>query len=164
MRRLLGALAGGFGLAVLAGTMAAMAPGEAAACPTYNGSPHFGTIALTEGFTPDPYYRQVTAGGTQDIGGCAVPGWGWTARRPDFRIQYNSSGRSALTFIIRSNTDTVLLINDPYGNWHFDDDGGQDLGALLKFPNAPGGQWDIWIGTYNRASGIPAALEISERY
>ncbi|MBV6656356.1 MAG: hypothetical protein KI785_01180 [Devosiaceae bacterium] len=164
MRTLLSAVLGACGLAVASAAMVTALPQPVAACPTYNGSPHFGTIALNEGFLPDPYYRNVTAGGTQNIGNCSVPGWGWTARRPDFRIQYNSSGNSALSFVIRSNADTVLLINDPYGNWHFDDDGGQDLGAFLKFSNAPGGQWDIWIGSFNQARGIPAALEISERY
>lgn len=164
MRTLLSLAVGAVFTAVVAAVSAPWGAAPAAACPTYNGSPHFGTISLNEGFLPDPYYRQVTAGGTQNIGNCGVPGWGWTARRPDFRIQYNSSGRSALSFVIRSNADTVLLINDPRGNWHFDDDGGQDLGAFLKFPNAMGGQWDIWIGSYNQARGIPANLEISERY
>jgi hypothetical protein len=79
-------------------------------------------------------------------------------------VQYSTSGASALTFIIQSNVDTVLLVNDPFGNWYFDDDGGVDLGAQLRIAKAPAGQYDVWIGSYNRGSGIPATLQISERY
>ncbi|MEM6713009.1 MAG: peptidase S1 [Pseudomonadota bacterium] len=149
--------------AVMLGT-AFVAVDEAHACPTFRGNPHFGSVRLDEGFLPDPWNRRVTAGGQNEISNCGVGGWGWTARRPDYRIQYSTSGSSALTFIIQSNVDTVLLVNDPNGRWHFDDDGGADLGAALRIGNAPSGQYDIWIGSYNRGSGIPANLQISERY
>jgi hypothetical protein len=135
-----------------------------AACPTYQGNPHFGTVNLTEGFLPDPWNRNVTAGGQNEISNCGIGAWGWVARRPDYRVQYSTSGASALTFIIQSNVDTVLLVNDPFGNWYFDDDGGVDLGAQLRIAKAPAGQYDVWIGSYNRGSGIPATLQISERY
>ena len=42
----------------------------AVACPDFNYSPHFGDIALTAGFQPDPYERSVTAGGTQRLENC----------------------------------------------------------------------------------------------
>lgn len=163
-RRYLSTIAGAFAVAVTTLGVSGVLTSEAHACPTYAGSPHFGTVDLTEGFLPDPWNRSVTAGGQNEISNCGVGGWGWTARRPDYRVQYRSSGASALTFIIQSNVDTVLLINDPFGNWHFDDDGGQGLGGALRFPNASAGQYDIWIGSYNRGSGIPATLQISERY
>ncbi|WP_375573529.1 hypothetical protein ABWH92_07425 [Ahrensia marina] len=135
-----------------------------AACPTWQGSPHFGTVNLTEGFLPDPWNRNVTAGGGNDVSNCGIGAWGWVATCPDYRIQYRTSGASALTFIIQSNIDTVLLVNGPSGEWYFDDDGGVDLGAQLRIANAPAGQYDVWIGSYNRGSGIPATLQISERY
>lgn len=163
--KLLSALGGA--LAFVAATFGAstvMVDDAQAACPTWQGSPHFGTINLTEGFLPDPWNRNVTAGGQNEISNCGIGGWGWVARRPDYRIQYRTSGSSALTFIIQSNIDTVLLVNDPNGRWYFDDDGGQDLGAALRIGNAPAGQYDVWIGSYNRGSGIPATLQISERY
>lgn len=163
-RFLLSAVAGAFVFTLSVIGFSTTMVDEANACPTYQGSPHFGTVNLTEGFLPDPWNRRVTAGGRNDLSNCGLGYWGWVARRPDYRVQYNTSGNSALTFIIQSNIDTVLLINDPFGNWHFDDDGGQDLGAALRMANAPSGQYDIWIGSYNRGSGIPATLQISERY
>jgi hypothetical protein len=142
---------------------------QAQACPTYQGRAHFGTVNLAEGFLPDPWNRSVTAGGRTDIANCGLGAWGWTATRPDYRVQYNSTGASALTFIIQSQVDTILLINAPNGSWFFDDDGGaqfgtQGLGAAIKFNNAQSGQYDIWIGSYNRGSGIPATLQITERF
>ena len=146
------------------GASLVMVSGAAAACPTWQGNPHFGTVNLTEGFLPDPWNRSVTAGGRNEISNCGVGGWGWVARRPDYRLQYRTSGSSALTFVIQSNVDTVLLVNGPSGRWYFDDDSGNDLGALLSIANAPAGQYDIWIGSYNRGSGIPATLQITELY
>ena len=160
-------------IAILAGVFALLAAtiggsffaaGEAHACPTYSGSPHFGTVTLNEGFLPDPWNRRVTAGGQNEISNCGVGGWGWTARRPDYRLYYNTSGSSALSFIILSNIDTILLVNDPTGRWHFNDDADGNLGAALRIANAPTGQYDIWIGSYNRGSGIPANLQITELY
>ena len=146
------------------GTSLAMTGSASAACPTWQGSPHFGTVTLSEGFLPDPWNRRVTAGGRNDLSNCGINAWGWVATRPDYRLQYTTSGASALSFIIQSNIDTVLLVNGPSGEWYFDDDGGADLGAALRIANAPAGQYDIWIGSYNRGSGIPATLQISERY
>ncbi|PVH28270.1 hypothetical protein DDE20_13805 [Pararhodobacter oceanensis] len=38
-------------------------------------------------------------------------------------------------------------MNDPSGQWHFnDDDGG--LNSRLRLPTARAGQYDIWVGTY----------------
>ncbi|MEO0385348.1 MAG: peptidase S1 [Pseudomonadota bacterium] len=164
-RMILSVLGGAMALATVTfGASFAFVNDAQAACPTWQGSPHFGTVNLTEGFLPDPWNRSVTAGGRNDVSNCGIGAWGWVARRPDYRLQYSTSGASALTFIIQSNVDTVLLVNGPSGQWFFDDDGGVDLGAQLRIGNAPSGQYDIWIGSYNRGSGIPATLQISERY
>lgn len=135
---------------------------SAAACPSYAGAPLSGSVSLDEGFLPDPVRHNVSAGGALDISACGLPGTGWANSQPDLRLQYDSSASSALTFIVRSNVDTVLLINDPMGNWHFDDDGGENLNALLRFPSATSGQWDIWVGSYDGGVAVPAQLEITE--
>ncbi len=136
--------------------------GIAEACPDWRARPAFGTISLPEGFTPDPYRRNVTAGGSINLGNCPIPGSGWVARAPDFDIQYQTSGRSTLSVRVESNTDTILLVNDPNGNWHFDDDSGGGLNPRVRIPNARSGLYDIWIGSYERGSGRPARLIITE--
>ncbi|MGE0459012.1 MAG: hypothetical protein AB7O56_12505 [Bauldia sp.] len=145
--------------------VAMAAAGAAEACPNYNLRAAFGTITLPGGFLPDPYVRNVTAGGGYHLGNCGFNANGWVASAPDFQFSYSAAGYP-LTIAINSNTDTVLLINAPDGSWHFSDDDGigpYGLGAAIYFPNPLGGVYDIWIGTYNQASGIPAQLVITEQ-
>jgi protease YdgD len=148
-------------LALLA--LVAMAT-AAEACPDWQRRAPFGHIQLTEGFLPDPYTRDVRAGGRYFLGNCGFDAAGWVAAAPDFDITYNSTGRSTLTIIVESRTDTVILVNDPNGQWWFDDDSGNDLGGRISIPNAPSGLYDIWVGTYDRGSGIPARLVVTELY
>jgi hypothetical protein len=135
-----------------------------AACPNWEASPSFGQISLNSGFLPDPYRRRVTAGGGNNLANCnSVPGVGWIAVRPDFDLYYTAGGYK-LTIAIESSVDTILLINDPNGQWHFNDDSpAYGLGAGITFNNPVSGLYDIWIGTYNQGSGIPANLVITEQ-
>lgn len=138
------------------------AAGVAEACPNWQLAPAFGQINLSAGFLPDPYTRNVTAGGSYNLQSCLNNAWGWVAAAPDFDLYYQTNGTYQLTIAIESNADTVLLINAPDGQWYFDDDGGYGLGGGITFTNPRSGLYDIWIGTYNRASGIPARLIITE--
>ncbi len=139
------------------------AAGSAQACPNFSLRAAFGTINLPGGFLPDPYLRNVTAGGGFHLPNCVSGAVGWVAAAPDFQFNYGG-GAASLTLAILSSADTVLLINDPNGQWFFNDDAaGFGLGAAVSFNRPTPGVYDIWIGTYNRASGIPAQLYISER-
>ncbi|MCC6734888.1 MAG: peptidase S1 [Bauldia sp.] len=150
-------------LAAAVAVGAVAAAGTAQACPNYSLRAAFGTINLPGGFLPDPYLRNVTAGGGYYLPNCGLNWGGWVAAAPDFQFTYGG-GAASLTLAIISNADTVLLINDPNGQWFFSDDApGFGLGAAVSFNRPIAGVYDIWIGTYNRASGIPAQLYISER-
>lgn len=154
MRTLLGVAAA----ALLAGTATAQA------CPNYNIRAAFGEIYLQGNFLPDPYVRNVTAGGGYYIPNCGLSWVGWVAAAPDFEFTYTGGYGRPLTIGINSAYDTVILINGPDGLWYFNDDApGMGLGAAFTFPNAPAGTYDIWIGTYSRGSGLPAQLIITER-
>lgn len=141
-----------------------LAAGAAEACPNYNLRAAFGTINLPGGFLPDPYLRNVTAGGGYYLPNCGFNWAGWVASAPDFQFSYSAAGYP-LTIGINSAADTVILINDPAGNWYFNDDAGGawGLGGAISFPNPTPGVYDIWIGTYYQASGIPGQLIITER-
>jgi len=139
------------------------AAGVAEACPNWQLRPAFGQIDLYEGFQPDPYTRNVTAGGGYNLQACGFSNaWGWVAAAPDFDLYYQTSGSYSLTIAIESQVDTILLINAPDGQWYFDDDGGYGLGGGITITNPLSGLYDIWIGTYNQGSGIPARLIITE--
>jgi hypothetical protein len=103
----------------------------------------------------------VFAGGTADLGACSdLPGYGFVAADPDFTLDFSAEGAGrALEFRVDSRCDSVLLINDPQGNWHWDDDSNGDSDALLRFGDADSGRWDIWVGAYG-ADGCSATLTL----
>lgn len=140
--------------------------GAAQACPNYTHRAAFGEIYLPANFAPDPYVRNVTAGGGYSLRNCGFNWTGWVAAAPDFEFTYDRGGYNfPLTIAIDSAYDTVILINAPDGTWYFNDDAGGawGLGAAITFPNPLPGVYDIWIGTYQQASGLAARLIISER-
>lgn len=137
---------------------------SAQACPSYNNPTVFGSATLNAGFQPDPYVRNLTAGGTVDLARCISGAFGWVVTRPDFRLFYNgSSPTGRLTFALetRSNVDPVLLINAPDGSWHFNDDY-RGVNAAVVFSNPMAGQYDVWTGSYQRSSNNPAQLIVTE--
>lgn len=149
----------------LAFAAAMIVAGAAEACPNYNARAAFGEIFLPGNFAPDPYVRNVTAGGGHYMPNCGLNWQGWVAAAPDFEFTYQGGFGFPLTIGINSNADTIILINDPNGDWFYSDDagGGWGLGGAITFPNPVPGTYDIWIGAYNRGSGIPAQLIITER-
>ncbi len=133
------------------------------ACPNWEASPSFGQIDLYAGFMPDPYVRNITAGGRYDLAGCFNSyGWGGSvASKPDFDLYWNGSS-AALTIAVRAQGDAVLLISAPDGQWYFADNSAAGDEALT-FANPQQGLYDIWIGAYNGSRGIPGQLVITER-
>ncbi len=128
--------------------------------------PHSSVFNLRESFRPDPSRHDVTAGGDVDLAACfGGTAKGWVTRQPDFVVMYRTlkDGPSAetLTFRTDSVADTILLINDPNGQWHFNDDGGGGKNAKISFPRAAKGRYDVWIGTFSKGNA-QAKLLVTE--
>ena len=141
--------------------LSAMAPGKAEA-QNYNLRPSYGSITLNAGFLPDPRTRTVRAGGDHHFGGGGgCPGGGWFANAPDWRLHYRAGGYP-LTIYVSAPGDTMLLVNDPSGQWYCNDDF-NGLDPLIRFSNPRSGQYDIWAGTYNRSRVHNTTILISER-
>jgi len=136
----------------------------AQACPNYNIRSPFGGVTLTEGFLPDPWTRNLTAGGTEYLAACGFSAQGWLAAAPDYEVGYNTTGRSTLSFYVQSNYDTFLLINGPNGQWYFSDDDFGNLQPVISFYGASSGVYDVWVGSYNQGRGLPATLYVTERF
>ncbi len=146
---------------VLLAVMAAAAP--AVACPDYRGDPTFGQITLKQGFEPDPYRRNVVAGGGFSLSNCGFTDIGWVAVNPDFDLYYETNNNNyPLTIAVESTVDTILLVNGPDGTWYYDDDGGVGAGALIRIANPISGLYDIWIGTYEANNNTDGVLVITE--
>ena len=137
----------------------------AMACPSYNNPTVFGSANIPANFYPDPYVRNVTAGGTTDLASCRpYLGRGFVITRPDFRFQYSGispTGRLTIALEARSNVDTILVVNAPDGSWHYNDDY-RGFNSAITFFNPLQGQYDVWTGSYNRSSNNPAQLIITE--
>lgn len=145
-------------VASLAAVVATGAPAQ-----NFRLNPSYGSFNLTNGFTPDPQYLTGRAGGDNHVNPMAgCPGGGWFASAPDFRIFYQA-GNWPLTFYTRAprGQDVMLLINDPNGNWYCNDDT-DNLDAAIRFPNPLSGQYDAWIGTYNRSRVRNTRLYVTE--
>ncbi|MBL4811104.1 MAG: peptidase S1 [Rhodobacteraceae bacterium] len=133
----------------------------ALACPDWEAEPYSGQVDLHAGFTPDPYVRNVTAGGSTNMVNCFNGGFaGFVADRPDFDLFWSGSS-SQLTIAVESNVDTILLINAPDGSWHYSDDY-RGTNPAIVFNKPREGLYDVWVGSYDSANFAPGQLFITE--
>ena len=147
-------------LAAVSVAAALFAAPAAVACPDWQGRPYFGTVELWAGFTPDPYVRSITAGGTNRLENCGLNASGYVTTRPDFDLYWRGSA-AQVTIAIQASADAVLLINAPDGSWHYSDDyRGTD--PAITFFNPQEGLYDIWIGSYDGSRRNPGRLIITE--
>ena len=148
--------------ALTVGAVTAALMASATLAQDYTEPPSFGRVSLSSGFTPDPYVRNLTAGGSiraQDrFSDCR----GYIANAPDFSVNY-TAGSLPLIFTVDSDADTTLVINGPDARWYCDDDGAESpLNPLVRFSNPQSGRYDVWVGPYSRGAGVPATLFVSE--
>lgn len=138
----------------------ALAATPALACPDWQGRPHFGTVELSAGFQPDPYVRNITAGGTNRLENCGLNASGFVTVRPDFDLYWQGTS-SQLTIAVEANADAILLVNAPDGSWFYSDDY-RGTNPAITFNNPMQGLYDIWIGTYDGSRRNPGRLIITE--
>lgn len=140
--------------------LAALCAAPVVACPDWQGAPYFGQINLNAGFSPDPYVRNVTAGGTTNLVNC-FDGWtGFVTTRPDFDLYWDGSS-AQLTIAVESNADAVLVVNAPDNLFYYSDDY-RGSNPAITFTNPQPGLYDIWIGSYDGSRRNPARLVFTE--
>ena len=146
-------------IAAAALAFAGLAPLAASACPDwqYAGVSNLGGLSGSYLYTPRHW--NVVAGGNVDLGRCSAPGFGYVISQPDFEFTFqNDQGYGRLEISVQANCDTVLLVNDANGNWHFNDDT-NGLQPQVDVYGAPSGVYDVWVGTYG-GSTCNATLEL----
>lgn len=142
-------------------TLGAFALALSASAQDMTETASFGEITLESGFHPDPISLDVLAGGENAVlvsGGCD---YGMVADAPDLEITYTGEIGLDLFIYAVSSEDTTLLINLPDGSWVCDDDSYEDGDPLIQLGAAPGGVYDIWVGTYG-SDVVDATLMVSE--
>jgi hypothetical protein len=124
---------------------------------------NYGTTSLRAGFLPDPHQVNITSGGPIDVDSLfsASECRGWATSAPDFELTW-SGNASYLRFDFDGAGDTVMIINDPSGDWYCDDDDGPGTDPRLAFSNPETGVYDIWIASFSRGSFHAGTLNISE--
>lgn len=146
---------------LLAGAAALTLTAAPAFAQDYSLEPTFGSLNLATGYLPDPAVIPLLAGGdlnAESLGGGCL---GYIADAPDFRVNYEAGDSYPLIISVVSDADTTLVINDAAGNWHCNDDyDGLDPAVFIESP--PSGQYDIWVGSYDGPTVVPAGLYISE--
>ncbi len=124
---------------------------------------NYGSVTLTPGFTPDPHSVPVTSGGRLSVrdmnlgSGCV----GYATNQPDFIVRV-SDEMSFLRFYGEADGDMGLVINDPSGNWHCDDDSHTGTNPMVSLNNAGDGQYDVWISSYSSDENIRGTLYVTE--
>jgi hypothetical protein len=128
--------------------------------PDWSLEPNYGSVELTGGFTPDPYTVEFTSGGSVNLD--SIGYWGHVTAAPDFDLYYEATNYQLWIYVAEASGDTVLLINDPSGNWHFsDDEEGLGVRPGIRFPHPESGLYDIWVGSHSDEYH-QAVLAISE--
>lgn len=126
-------------------------------------SANFGVHAVNAGFMPDPRSFSVTSGGRLNVAnmnlgaGCT----GYATATPDLIVNYSRSGTGFLRFFARAPGDTALVINAADGSWHCNDDS-VGTNPMVTLNNAPAGQYDIWLSSYNSGENISGQVFVTE--
>lgn len=128
---------------------------------------NYGSAELPGGFEPDPQALEMQAGGDIDVsaylgGECA----GFVTAQPDLEVAYTGAvGINWLRFYFVADdaaADTVMVINDPNGDWWCADDSYSTFNPTVDFDSAPDGIYDIWVGAYESGELIPGVLYATE--
>ena len=103
----------------------------------------------------------VEAGGDGEATGIGPECGGWIDfSKPDVDLNY-TAGEYPLYISVVADTDTTLVINDPAGNWICNDDlEGVNPGIVIQNPRS--GNYNFWIGTFERGTPQRASLRVSE--
>lgn len=115
---------------------------------------NFGTHRLTSTQT-----IRVRSGGDLNAGDMSLGSGclGSTTAVPDAIIHWNGGD---IRFAVQAEGDTTLLINSADGSWHCNDDT-HGLNPEVLIRNAPRGQYDVWVGSYQNGTQLPATLTAS---
>jgi len=76
-------------------------------------------------------------------------------------IWSGSSNELRVFFRTGDSEDTSLIINNPNGSWVCNDDS-ESLDPMVIFEDPIEGQYDIWVGSYQRGESIVGELGITE--
>ena len=127
--------------------------------------PRHGVLRLQSGFLPDPTLREVEAGGpdSASVGGCR----GFVAGAAPALVLRYRAGRFGLTLSAtpkdtEAETDLLLVVRTPDGQWLCDDDAGGDLRPRVVIRKPRSGPYAVWVAAYEPGAPVRARMAVSE--
>lgn len=128
-------------------------------------SPIFGDITIKRQFAPDPLTVRGMSGGS--IPGRKVAGrsktptgpcTGFVDETPGHTLKL-TSGFDYLKLVVQSPQDTTMIVKGPGGTWCNDDFEGKNPGMVGEW--LPG-DYQIWVGSYEKDKYFPYTLQITQ--
>ncbi len=121
------------------------------ACPTAE-NPSIVAYTTSGGILDKVQTYPVIASGSQHLNECGFNYFGRVTSSPDFEFSINGlESYDPLNLRVEGACDTVLLVNDANGTWHFNDDSaGRDPSISIATP--PSGVYEVWVGTFSEES------------
>lgn len=108
--------------------------------------PAFGEVTLQAGIPVPPV--ELIAGGDIDAYAFNTECAGYIAQAPDYVVNFQTlAGILPLVIAATSQADTTLVVADPGGTFHCDDDT-NGANPEVRFDGPQGGRYAIWVGTY----------------
>ena len=125
--------------------------------------PYNGSVSLRAGFLPDPSTLELVVGGDVDVSYLGSGCVGYATAEPDYRLNWSGSSDELRIFFVSDDfEDATLIVNRPDGSWTCNDDAGATLDPMVVLTDPLEGQYDIWIGSYERDAWLSGELSITE--
>lgn len=123
----------------------------------------YGHAELSGGFTPDPRRFDIVSGGPLDAGalGLGPSCVGAVASEPDFVLDYDDVA-PFLRFFVISRGDTTLVVREPGGDFHCNDDSHGSENPTVDLRRPEEGRYLVWVGSYRAEDTHEGTLSITE--
>jgi serine protease Do len=145
--------------------LAAQGAGGGAAGLDMSADANFGTVELGPGIVPDPHTVYVVSGGSVDMStlGLGTDCRGFATAAADYRVVLTGDvSRLRIFFVAQEGGDTTLAVNQADGTWVCNDDfSAENLNPMIELTNAPGGVYEIWVGSFNTGTTVAGTLYIT---
>ena len=133
----------------------------------FSKDPHFGTVRLESGFTPDPKTVRVVSGGSVAVANLKLCSScsGFASSAPDVKLYWTGDDSDLVIYFEAddSSDDATLVINTPSERWVGNDDASDStLNPMIRLSGQGAGLYDIWVGSYTSGASISGTLTITE--
>jgi hypothetical protein len=113
-------------------------------------APESGEVGLASGFAPDPYSKSIVALGSVSTPYLGTECTGVTGVAPDFTVHFVAGASPLLRFfwIPGNGVDSMMIVNDPAGNYSCNNDSFGTAYPTVDFMNPKSGSYRVWIGHF----------------